>query len=75
MGNEPRELHWVDRLDCGGFISINADLIRTSMYDEYLVSMKVTTHQDHINNRKSASGTDWSGRWASRVFMINTLCE
>ena len=39
------------------------NLVRTSIYDKYLVSMQISTHLDHISNFKTASGTNWSNRW------------
>ena len=39
------------------------NLIRTSIYDKYSGSMKITTRLDHISHCRTASGTDWSSRW------------
>ena len=47
-------------------------IIRMIVYDEYSGSMKITSHLDHVSHCKTASGTNWSNRWTSRVSMINT---
>ena len=48
------------------------DLIRTSVYDEYSVSIKNATHLDHISHCRRASGTYWLNGWTYRVCIINT---
>ena len=42
---------------------------------EYLCSMKITTHLDHIGHCKTASGTNWSNRWTYRALAIYILTE
>ena len=42
---------------------------RTSMYDKYSGSMKITTHLDRISHCETASGANWSNRWTYRVFL------
>ena len=48
------------------------DLVRTSIYEKYSGSMKIATRLDHIRNRKTASGANWSKRRTYRLFIINT---
>jgi len=50
----------------------NENLVRAIIFYKYSGSMKITTHLDHISHCKTASGTNWSNRWTSRVFIINT---
>ena len=38
--------------------AVGSDLIRTSIYDEYLGSMKITAHLDRIGPCQTASGTN-----------------
>ena len=47
---------------------VKVRLIRTSIYDKYSGSMKITTHLDRISHCKTASGTNWSNGWTYRVF-------
>jgi len=55
-----------------GWGLVNEDFIRTSIYDKYSGSTKITTHLDHVSYCKTASDTNWSNRWTYRVFIINT---
>ena len=48
-----------------------SDIIRTSMYNTYSGSLKITSHLDHIGHCERSSGTDWSNRWTYRVFIIH----
>jgi len=59
-------------LDIGQVSCDACDLIRTSIYDKYSGSMKITTRLDQISHRKISSGTNWSNSWTYRVFLINT---
>ena len=52
--------------------AFSPDLIRTSIYDKYSGSMKITTHLYHISHYKTSSGINWSNRWTFRVFIMNT---
>ena len=38
------------------------DLIRTSIYDGYSGSTKITTHLDHISHWKASPGASWLKR-------------
>ena len=49
-----------------------SNLIRTSIYDKYSGSVKITTQLDHIGHCKTAYATNWSKRWNYRVFIRNT---
>ena len=51
---------------------LSSDLIRTSIYDKYSGSMKITQHLDHICHCRTASGTNWWNRWTYQVFIMNT---
>ena len=42
--------------------------IPKTIYHEISVSMKFTTHLDHVSHCKTASGTNWSERWTYRVW-------
>ena len=45
------------------------------VYDEHSSSMEITTHLDHIDHCKTASGANWSNRWTYRVLVTNTCDE
>ena len=49
----------------------NKNLVRAIISYKHSGSMKTTTHLDRMSHCKSASGTNWSNRWSSRVFIIN----
>ena len=50
------------------FLILPSTCIRTSIYDKYSGSTKITTHLDYISRCKTASGTNWLNRWTYRVF-------
>ena len=59
------------RGDCDVRHRGDCDLTRTSKYDEYWDSMKITTRLDRVSLRKTASGTDFSNRWTYRVSIVS----
>jgi hypothetical protein len=54
-------------VSCGGE---RGHVIWTSIYDNYLASMKFTAHLDHICHCKTASGANWSNRLTYQAFII-----
>ena len=42
------------------------------MYNNYSGALKISTHLDHLNHCKTASGTNWLNRWTYRVSITNT---
>ena len=57
---------------CKGHGASGPDCIRTSIYDKYSGSLKLTSHLYHVSHCTTASGTHWSNRWTYRVFVIST---
>ena len=53
----PRFRAWVEGLD----------FIRTTLYNQYSGSTKITTHLDHTGHCKTTSGSNWSRRQTYRV--------
>ena len=49
-----------------------ADLTRSSICDRYSGSTKFSTQLDPISHCTATPGTNWSYRWADRVFMMKT---
>ena len=58
--------------DTGGGADSSTEFIRTSVYEKYSGSIKITTHLDHISHFKTTSGTDWSKILTYQVFIIVT---
>ena len=58
-----RDTPAADPLDAGPIegtttrIPPGGDLMRTSICDRFSISIKMTTHRDHISHCKTASGT------------------
>ena len=52
--------------------TLEADIIRASIYDKCGGSTKITTHLDHISHYKTTSSKNRLKRWTYRVCIINT---
>ena len=57
------------------FVACCVNFIRTSIYDKYSGSMKITTHLDPISHCKTLSHTNWSNRWTYRNIRRNYIAS